>query len=147
MIYPVITIRQPWAAFVVNGIKDIENRTWRLPDAYRNCTVLVHASAKPKFDGIDFDRELNSRGITGVCFKPWADLSQKAGHIIGAVRFKGVLADTLGDALPSPWADREATFWWMIEKATPLPPIPAKGRLNFWKFDYPHKITWPEVSI
>lgn len=31
MIFPVITIRQPWAALIVSGHKDIENRDWRLP--------------------------------------------------------------------------------------------------------------------
>jgi hypothetical protein len=37
----IITIRQPWAHLIVNGSKNIENRTW--PTSYRG-PVLIHAS-------------------------------------------------------------------------------------------------------
>lgn len=37
----IITIRQPWAYLIVNGSKDIENRTWAT--SYRG-PVLIHAS-------------------------------------------------------------------------------------------------------
>ena len=36
-----LSIRQPWAWLIVNGFKDIENRTW--PTKFRG-RVLVHAS-------------------------------------------------------------------------------------------------------
>lgn len=43
-----ISIRQPWAWLIVNGFKDIENRSWRTK--YRG-PVLIHASAaKPSMD-------------------------------------------------------------------------------------------------
>lgn len=140
MIYPVITIRQPWAALIVNGIKDVENRDWKLPDKYRNCTVLVHASAKPAFNPRLARKEMSERLCAlGVDFQD----TILAGHIVGAVRFNDCELN-LQTQLPSPWADRWAVWWWMIEKAMPLTPIPAKGRLNFWTFDYPQKISWPE---
>lgn len=37
-----ISLREPWAAFMIRGIKTIENRNW--PTKYRG-TVLVHASS------------------------------------------------------------------------------------------------------
>jgi len=37
----IISIRQPWAALIVSGIKDVENRTW--PTRYRG-QLLIHAS-------------------------------------------------------------------------------------------------------
>jgi ASCH domain len=37
----IITIRQPWAHLIVNGSKNIENRTWAT--SYRG-PVLIHAS-------------------------------------------------------------------------------------------------------
>ena len=40
----IITIRQPWAYLIVNGSKNIENRTW--PTSYRG-PVLIHASLNP----------------------------------------------------------------------------------------------------
>ena len=71
MIFPVITIRQPWAALIVRGIKDIENRNWRLPDKYRNCNVLVHASANPMFSVREAVREIAIRGLPApISFPP-----------------------------------------------------------------------------
>lgn len=40
-----ISIKQPWASLIVEGVKDIENRTWRTKFRGR---VLVHAGAKPE---------------------------------------------------------------------------------------------------
>jgi hypothetical protein len=37
----IISIRQPWADLIVNGSKNIENRSW--PTSYRG-PVLIHAS-------------------------------------------------------------------------------------------------------
>jgi hypothetical protein len=38
-----LTIKQPWASLIVEGLKDIENRTWATKFRGR---VLVHAAAK-----------------------------------------------------------------------------------------------------
>lgn len=51
-----LSVRQPYAWLIVNGIKDIENRTWRT--GYRG-PVLIHASKNyPKRehadDAVDF---------------------------------------------------------------------------------------------
>ncbi|MEI3544750.1 MAG: ASCH domain-containing protein [Alphaproteobacteria bacterium] len=40
---PILSIRQPWAWLIVNGYKDIENRTW--PTHFRG-KVLIHAGKK-----------------------------------------------------------------------------------------------------
>lgn len=142
MIYPVITIRQPWAAQIVRGHKDVENRNWRLPDKYRNCTVLIHSSANPLFSVREATREIAIRGLPApISYPIHATLS---GNIIGAVRFNGCeFAMHHGHKPITPWCDTESAFWWMIAKAQALPPIPAKGKLRFWEFDYPHKIVWP----
>lgn len=39
-----ISLRQPWAYLICSGIKDIENRTWKLPEKYKGQRVLIHAS-------------------------------------------------------------------------------------------------------
>lgn len=138
MIYPVISIRQPWAALIVNGYKNVENRNWRLPDLYHNCTVLVHASARPELNFADANAELNSRGFKGE--KSYDAGTTLSGFIIGAVRFKDCVIADLNPT--SPWCDVDSDFWWMIEKAMPILPVAAKGKLSFWKFDYPHEITF-----
>ena len=43
-----ISIKQPSASLIVNGIKDIENRSWRMPEKYKGQRVLIHASREVK---------------------------------------------------------------------------------------------------
>ena len=42
-----ISVKQPWAYLLCAGIKEIENRTWKLPDKYKWQRVLIQASGKP----------------------------------------------------------------------------------------------------
>lgn len=44
-----ITVKQPWASLIVEGIKLIENRTWKCPQKHIGKRVLIHASAKPVY--------------------------------------------------------------------------------------------------
>jgi hypothetical protein len=77
----IISIRQPWAALIVHGFKDVENRTW--PTRYRG-PVLVHASLRPdnissdeierRFE-VRLENELPLGGIVGItdiidCVRP-----------------------------------------------------------------------------
>lgn len=39
-----LSIKQPWASLIAQGIKDIENRTWKTKFRGR---IFIHASAKP----------------------------------------------------------------------------------------------------
>lgn len=141
MIYPVITIRQPWAALIVNGLKNVENRNWHLPDKYINTTVLIHSSASPELSFTEANAELNGRGFNGrKSYDGWTTLS---GCISGAVRFSGCEEwPGSGGNAPSPWCEMGSSFWWMIDKAMPIIPMAAKGKPSFWKFDYPHEIVW-----
>lgn len=146
MIYPVITIQQPWATPIVNGIKDVENRNWRLPDKYCNCTILVHASAKPEFDQHNAQVEMVERGLWPKPYEFHPD-SMLTGSIIGAVWFSGDLW-AFNAEIPSLWADDNHNdgklHCWTIAQAQIIAPIPAKGKIRFWEFDYPHKIVWPK---
>jgi len=48
-----ISIRQPWAWLIVNGYKDIENRSW--PTKFRG-RVLIHASkgmTRAEYDDVE----------------------------------------------------------------------------------------------
>ena len=38
-----ITTKQPWASLIVEGIKDVENRTWKCPEKYIGKRILIHA--------------------------------------------------------------------------------------------------------
>ena len=140
-----ITIKQPWASLIVEGIKDIENRTW--PTKFRG-RVLIHAGAK--WD--DNHREM-SRLFTR---NQWDFLSREKqfemsggtlplSQIIGSVEIVDCMINH-----PSTWAEKSGRIYdgihsndfkiiynWVLANPILFPePIPAKGKLSFW--DYPH---------
>lgn len=42
----VLSVKQPWAYLLCSGIKDIENRTWKLPKEYIGQRVLIQWRVK-----------------------------------------------------------------------------------------------------
>jgi ASCH domain len=71
---PALSVRQPWAWLIVNGLKDIENRSWR---THHRGPLLIHASMSAggytediewveRKHGISVPRELDTGGIVGV---------------------------------------------------------------------------------
>lgn len=138
-----ITIKQPWAWLEIEGIKDIENRTW--PTNYRG-RVLIHAAAKSwtwnavlKYLTAAMAKVFNEGGAT----RTWLD-SLTTGAIIGSVEIVDCVINH-----PSIWAEKcepiykfgtekivKATYNWVL--ANPIKfsePIPAKGKLSFWEFN------------
>ncbi len=132
MIYPAISIRQPWAALILLGLKDVENRSWPLPDAYVGVPILLHSSKAPRFDPQSINREAHRRGMSILPCD--ARHVARTGCILGAI----VFGDCQGNfgAPYSRWCDEDALYWWRIQAVTRLAqPIPAPGHLRFWTFD------------
>lgn len=115
---PALAIRQPYAWLVVNGIKDIENRSRRTH--YRG-RVLIHASLNEdllfgdsldllsKRAGIKFPQSFQVGGVVGVA------------EIVGCERSHG-----------SNW--KEPSSWgWILANARPLSFRPCKGALGFFR--------------
>lgn len=114
-----LSIRQPWAWLIVNGYKDIENRSWATKFRGR---MLVHASkSMTRQDYADAQFVAASQGI--AIPKP-EELER--GGIVGAV-------DVI-DCVPSsasPWFFGDWGF--SLAKAEKLPFQPLKGRLGFFE--------------
>jgi len=132
-----ISVQQPWAWFIVNGVKDVENRTWPVPSKYIG-PVLIHAGKSPKFsmaeasDIIQQLRERHGKPESMTCFK----LGRETGGIVGMARIVGC---TKGHR--SIWANTEPGTWhWEIADAKPLPFMPFKGVLGFFSVEYPGQI-------
>ena len=143
-----ITVKQPWASLIVEGIKDIENRTWKCPQKYIGKRVLIHASlAKSEFNFTNSQhKELNRLNK-----RRWYDREQEKGAIIGSVEIvecveyhKSIWAEKSIDIYDQFSLDRhEAIYNWVLANPIKFPkPIPAKGRLSFW--DYPNILAEPE---
>lgn len=122
----VLTVQQPFAALLVLGIKDVENRTWRT--SYRG-QLAIHASkdsARSNFDVI--------HTLTPSEESRWAYSTRlhEGGAILGCVW----LVDIVGPPQRhiSKWANPEpGTFHWVVRDAiASAKPVPLKGRLGLW---------------
>ena len=151
-----ISIKQPFASLIVEDIKDIENRTWKLPEKYKGQRVLVHASsAKAQFNFTSLQhQELNRLNL-----RRWYDREQVKSAIIGSVEIVDCvinhpsiwaektkipyLGDVLEDIKHLGRAERPnpLTYNWVLANPIKFPePIPAKGKLGFWEFDIENKL-------
>lgn len=129
-----ISIRQPWASFIVLGIKDIENRTWF---TRQRGTVLVHASKgmsrNEHEDAIEFaveairadPRNAGSTKIRTLRELGFAYEDLQRGGIIGTVE----IIDCVNQSA-SPWFVGDYGF--VLANAKPLPFQPLKGALGFF---------------
>ena len=120
---PCISIRQPWAAMIVLGIKDVENRTWRFPDRLSGARVLIHAGLTP-----DPAISLSHQYYDAKAGRPDA---YRTGGIIGSVVLEG---HTYRNG--SRWAFPGHVHWLLAEPRI-LPFSPCKGRLGFFEVEYP----------
>ncbi|MEV0821936.1 ASCH domain-containing protein [Nonomuraea rubra] len=107
-----LTVRQPWAALLVAGIKDVENRSWGTP--YRG-RLLIHSGLKTDAEGFELMEKL---GVT-------LDGPLLRGMILGSVNLVEIRQDS-----SSPWA-RPGENHWLVSDARPsVTPRPAVGALG-----------------
>ena len=147
-----ITVKQPWASLIVEGVKDIENRTWKTNFRGR---VLIHAGATPcgnlKADSCfshiltneQYSRLLRiglerfgTNEKADIC---WLNLYPH-GAIIGSVEIVDCVINH-----PSIWSEKtpldkqlENKCIWNWVFANPIMfdnPIPCKGKLSFWDYN------------
>lgn len=132
-----LSIRQPWAWLIVNGYKDIENRTW---STRMRGPVLIHASkgmTRAEYEDVEAllatERGIRDKNITLPKFE---DLER--GGIVGIASITGCLSFSLGN-VRSPWFFGPYGFTLGDIKALPF--VPFKGALGF--FDVPDELVQP----
>lgn len=126
-----LSIRQPWAWLIVNGYKDIENRSW--PTRLRG-EVLVHASkgmTREEYDDVELMLALDER-LQYIRLPAFEQLER--GGIVGKVIITGCIT-----ASRSPWFFGK--FGFELREAAPLPFTPFKGALGF--FEVPDSVVTP----
>jgi hypothetical protein len=125
-----LSIQQPWAWFIVNGYKDVENRSW--PTSFRG-PVLIHAGKKFDEDGWLY---LKNGGFARTGEKAAQRLKQEGnitprqmmqlcGGIVGVCEIVDCVKKS-----DSPWFFGEYGF--VIKNAKPIPFMPYKGKLGFF---------------
>lgn len=122
-----ISLWQPWASFIANGLKPFETRPWAPPKWLVGKRIAIHAAKRPTSKD---DREWAAGlGISDLPF----------GAIVCTVELRGVFKchedsllpqlyppDEFGDYSPGRWA------WHLVDIERFEPPIPALGARGFW---------------
>ena len=116
-----LSIRQPWAFLIVNGMKDIENRTW--DTAYRG-PLLIHTGKTPDDAISELVGHLRDQGYTVPSMGEY-DL----GGIVGVVNMVEVV--TIHRSI---WF--HGPFGYVLENPRPLPFTPARGHLGILGRDW-----------
>lgn len=116
-----LSIRQPWAWLIVNGHKDVENRSWQTK--FRG-PVLIHASKTMTDD--DYTNAWVHAQDNNVCLPEAKDLER--GGIVG----QAIIVDCVTQS-DSPWFFGPKGL--IMEDANPLPFKPCKGMLGFFQVE------------
>ncbi len=158
-----ITVKQPWASLIVEGLKDIENRTWSTKFRGR---VLIHAGLENILKKIKYGESIQF--LTNDQIKDATKTSERNLSIFGSILPVGAIIGSVEivDCVinhPSIWAEHSAkketrknkagvifvdeievpVYNWVLANPIKFPePIPAKGKLSFW--DYPNILAEPE---
>lgn len=120
-----LTIKQPWASLIAEGIKDIENRTWKTNFRGR---IYIHCSAPKKFKiELTDDQTIKAAPVLAKVIEPGLPF----GAIIGEV---DIIDCVLGHK--SIWAQDDC-YNWVLENAVLYdePILNVKGKLSFWKYE------------
>ncbi len=114
---PALSIRQPWAWLIVNGLKDIENRPRR---THHRGPLLIHAGLS--LDGYPESIEWVERnhGIS-------VPLELETGGIVGVVD----VVDCV-ESHKSKWFEK-GKFGWVMANARQLKFRPCKGALGLFR--------------
>jgi hypothetical protein len=119
----VLVVRQPWAWLIVNGFKDIENRSWAT--RYRG-TLLIQASANlpPKWELDEGRLVARERGVR-------VPEVLEQGGVVGMVELVDCVTRSRSKWFGGP-------IGWVLSKPKKLPFIPLKGQLGL--FNPPKKV-------
>lgn len=118
-----LSIRQPWAWLIVNGFKDIENRTWATK---MRGDILIHASKN--LTTLDYKRlayEVKNHHYIEI--PTFAEMQKMCGGIVGQAKIIDCVTEHA-----SPWKD-DGSYGFVLRDARPLPFYPLKGMLGFLK--------------
>jgi hypothetical protein len=121
-----LTIRQPWAWFIVNGYKDIENRSWKPTTKRIGQRFWVHASQR-RLTRNDFEMFMEHVRDVKIQRHPKSIDDFHYGAIVGSAVIEAVVRGS-----KSPWAFR-GNFHWVLTGAKKSLPKRMKGQLGFFK--------------
>ena len=132
----VISIKEPFATLITNGLKKIETRSWKTN--YRG-EIFIHASGKSlakEFLTNDYvvdlikDMDMNYGNIICRC------------NLVDCIYMDEEFLEYIKQH-PTEYNVGEyklGRYAWIMEDIEPIHPIPAKGKLNIWNLDIKYKL-------
>lgn len=112
-----LTICEPWVSCILHHGKDIENRSWRLPEEMKGRAIALHTSKT-------VDREANIESKYGIT----VDQLLPGGRIVAIAHFEGCSRISA-----SPWARNGQYHWEIAIDYILKTPLSHMGRLGFWE--------------
>jgi hypothetical protein len=112
-----LSLRQPWAWLVVNGYKDIENRSWR---TNHRGALLIHASSTTTTLQADLRRVKNEYAVD-------VPANLKFGGVVGIVDVVDCVKTH-----PSKWKFH-GSWGWLLKSPERLPFRKCKGAVGFFR--------------
>ena len=128
-----LTIKQPWASLIIEGGKDIENRTRR---THVRGWVLVHTGLRMDPPGmvLDFCEDFGVLDASAEAARMARDVLLRASHACGGIIGAMHISDCVEDS-DSPWFC--GPFGYVIDKVIPLPFVACRGHLGWFDFELP----------
>ena len=99
-----LTVKQPFAAWIADGNKSIEYRSWAT--AYRGPLLITASSSPAKYKAVLDDG--STRILPAGCLVCIVDLVNITGG--------------------------PGNYEWHLETPRPVEPLPVKGKLNIWDY-------------
>ena len=143
-----LTLHQPWATLIADGVKAIETRSWRPPEALIGHRIAIHAGkrliathrlnrltrrAMKKGHGAYWRQEIPQGAVVCTVRLAWAGRVrgfEKEGYVSLATGPSSLVRE-------DPYGDFGVGRWlWGLEDIEPLDPaVPASGRQGLWNWD------------
>lgn len=129
----VITIKQPFATLIAEGLKEYEFRTWKTK--YRG-DILIHAGkgidkkAMKKFEHLNLEYPSGCI-VAKVTITDCVTIDDNARKILkekNQLAYSNVIKHTEWNG-----------YGFKLENVEKIEPIPVNGKLSLWDYDYPQK--------
>ena len=128
-----LSVKQPWATLIIKGMKDVENRTWKVTDL--PATILIHTGVSMDNADVDFlEKELSDMGfktINGILMgniPEFKDMPRSS--ILGYVTI-----DKCTQNYPSDWSSPDQNHWVLKDAYEFDQPITGvRGQLGLYNY-------------
>jgi hypothetical protein len=123
---PVLSVRQPWASFIISGLKSIELRSWSTE--YRGW-LWIHAGKRPDTGALGIfglaARDFRTGGLVGIAYLESCELIRTAAQW-----------DSMRNDHRSPGAFVSGVYAWRFVDVLALSDtIVCRGELGLFRFD------------